>query len=107
MPCTGPQKMPAVFVPDFKPPGINPQQPFDPRHQIGLRSLQHQMKMLGHQSIRVNLRLRLAASFRQRGRKSFPVGVIPKNAFAPVPAIHDVINRPFLFDSQPPGHPDI
>ena len=75
--------------------------------QIGLQSLQYQMKMVAHQSIHVNLPFRLAASFRQRGQKSLPVGVIPKNASAPVPVIHGTINRPFLFDSQPPRHPDI
>jgi hypothetical protein len=92
--------MPALFVPDIEPLGVNSQKPFHPRHKIGLGRLNYQVKMIAHQAIRVHLPLRLAASLSQRGQKTFPVDVVPKDVLTPVPATHYMINRPFIFHSQ-------
>src|SRR6266545_6811027 len=45
-----------------------------------------------------------ATAFAQSGRKQFPILVILENRFPPIPAIHQVIDRPRIFDSQLAWH---
>jgi hypothetical protein len=44
------EQVPEKFVPPIEARRISAQQPFHPRHQIGLRRLHHQMKMIGHEA---------------------------------------------------------
>ena len=78
-------------------------QPFHPGDQIGLRRLDHHMKMIRHEDIGVNLPARLGASLAQRVDEALAIRIIHEDPFAPVTAIHDVINRANLFDSQLAG----
>jgi hypothetical protein len=48
----------------------------------------------------MNLPARLRASPAQRGQEPPAILVIPEDRFAPVPAIHDVVNRARIFDSE-------
>ena len=68
--------------------------PFHPCHQIGLGRLHHQVKVVGHQTKRMNLPIGFATAFGQRFQKPFPVGIILEDWLAPVAAIHYMINRP-------------
>ena len=36
--------------------------------------------------------------------KPFPVGIILENWFTPIPAVHHMVDRPWIFHSQFPGH---
>src|SRR6266545_4135387 len=45
-----------------------------------------------------------ATAFAQSGRKQFPILVILENRFPPIPAIHQVIDRPRIFASQLAWH---
>jgi hypothetical protein len=65
------------------------------------------MKMIAHQTIRVNLPLCLAASLSQGTQKPLPVCLVPENVLTPVAAIHHVINRPLIFHSQFARHEQI
>ena len=87
------------FVPPVEATRVSAQQPFHPGHQIGLRRLDHPMKMIRHEDIGVNLPTRLGASLAQRLNEALAIRVIHEDQFAPVTAIHDVINRADLLDS--------
>ena len=62
------------------------------------------MKMIRHEDIGVNLPARLSASLAQRVDEALAIRIIDEDQFAPVTAIHDVINRPSILDSQLAGH---
>ena len=62
------------------------------------------MKMIPHQTECVDLPIGLGASFAQGFEDTLPVGVIAEDGFAPIPAIQDVVNRPFLFNAQRSWH---
>ena len=83
---------------------VSAQQPFHPGDQIGLRRLDHDMKMIRHEDIGVNLPARLGANLAQRFDEALAIRIIHEDQFAPVTAIHDVIKRASLLDSQLAGH---
>ena len=83
--------------------GVSAQQPFHPCNQVGLRRLDHHMKMIRHEDIGVNLPSRLGASLAQRVDEALAIHIIHEDQFAPVTAIHDVINRASVLDSQLAG----
>jgi hypothetical protein len=82
---------------------VSAQQPFDPSDQIWLRRLDHQMKMIRHEDIGVNLPARLGANLAQCLNEALAIRIIHEDQFAPVTAIHDVINRASILDSQLAG----
>jgi len=53
--------------------------------------------------IGVNLLARLGANLAQCVNEALAIRIIHEDPFAPVTAIHDVINRPTILDSQLPG----
>ena len=55
-------------------------------------------------NIGVNLPARLSASLAQRLNEALAIRIIHEDPFAPVTAIHDVINRAGILDSQLAGH---
>jgi hypothetical protein len=57
------------------------------------------MKMIRHEDIGVNLPARLSASLAQRVDEALAIRIIHEDQFAPVTAIHDVINRTSILDS--------
>ncbi|MCG3776134.1 MAG: hypothetical protein JW395_2983 [Nitrospira sp.] len=79
---------------------VSAQQPFHPGDQIWLRRLDHPMKMIRHEDIGVNLPARLGANLAQRVNEALAIRIIHEDPFAPVTAIHDVIDRTNLLDSQ-------
>jgi hypothetical protein len=62
------------------------------------------MKMIRHEDIGVNLPARFVASLAQRLNQALAIGIIHDDPFAPITAIHDVINRARILDSQLAGH---
>ena len=62
------------------------------------------MKIIPHQTEGMDLPIRLDASFVQGFKETLPVGVIAEDGFAPIPAIQDVTNRPFVFNAQRSWH---
>jgi hypothetical protein len=62
------------------------------------------MKMIRHEDVGVNLPAGLAARLTQRLDEALLIRVVFEDGFAPVPAIHDVVNRARILDSQLAGH---
>ena len=84
---------------------VSAQQPFHSGDPIGLRRLDHPIKMIRHEDIGVNLPVRLGANLAQRFDEALAIRIIHEDPFAPVIAIHDVINRASILDSHFAGHP--
>ena len=91
------KQVPKFFVPPIIAAGVGPQQPLHPGHQVGLGRLQHQVKVVAHQAIRVHLPAGLLTGRRQRLQQPLPVLVIPKDRLPPVAPIHHMIDRPWIF----------
>ena len=62
------------------------------------------MKMIRHEDRGVNLPTRLSANLAQRLNEALAIRIIHEDQFAPVTAIHDVINCASLLGSQLAGH---
>ncbi len=92
------------FVPPVEATRVSAQQPFHPDDQIGLRCLDHLMKKIRHEDRGVNLPARLGANLAQHFDEALAICIIDEDQFAPVTAIHDVIKRASLLDSQLAGH---
>ena len=91
------------LVPPVEATRVSAQQPFHPGDQIGQRRLDHRIKKIRHEDIGVNLPARLGANLAQRLNEALAIRIIHEDPFAPVTAIHDVINRASLLDSQLAG----
>ena len=85
--------MATEFVPYVEPLGVNSRQPLHSCDQVGLRGLDHKVKMIAPQAIRVHLPISLAAALAQRGKELPAIFVIDENVLALVAAIHDMVNR--------------
>ena len=59
--------------------------------------------MMRHEDIGLNLPTRFGANLAQRLDEALAIRSIPEDPFAPVTAIHDVINRASRLDSQLAG----
>lgn len=93
-----------IAVPAIESGGVGAQQPFHARHEVGARSFHHEMKVVAHQTISVHLPAGFLASFTQGFEKALAVLIIMENIFAPVAAVHEVVDRPFVLHAQPSGH---
>ena len=91
------KQMAEEFMPAVEPAGAGAQQPFHPGHQVSPQRFHHQMKVMAHEAIRVDLPAGFRAGFAQSVQKPLPVRVILENGLPPVPAIHDMIDRPGIF----------
>jgi hypothetical protein len=58
------------------------------------------MEMIGHEAEGMHLPAGFAAGLTQRVEKLLPVPVIPADRLLPVSAVHQVIDRPGILDSQ-------
>jgi hypothetical protein len=62
------------------------------------------MKMIGHEDIGMDLPTRLAARFAQRQDEALAIRIVQENRLTTVAAVHDVVNRPRILDSQLARH---
>jgi hypothetical protein len=87
------------FVPAVEATGIGAEEPSHAGDEIGLRRLDHQMKMIGHETIRMDLPRSLVAGLAEREQKTLAVEVILENGFAVIAAVHEVIEGTGIFDA--------
>ena len=98
------QEVAREFVPLVEAAGINAQKPFHPGDQIRLGRLDHQMKMIRHEDIGVDLPAGLGAHLDQGLDKALAVRIVEEDRLPPVAAIHGVVDRAGILDSQLAGH---
>ena len=78
---------------------VRAQQPFHAGDQVGLRCFDHQVKVVGHETVGMDLPTGLLAGLAQGGEKALAVLVIRVNVLPPVTPVHDVVNGTRVLDS--------
>lgn len=71
------------FMPAVKPASERAQKPFHPSDQVALGRLDHQVEVIRHEAVRMDLPCRLETGLRQRLHEASPVPVVPARS-APV-----------------------
>ena len=99
--------MPEKLVAMVQPNGVGALQPRHPRHQVRFRGFQHQVVVIGHQTIRMHLPIGFLARLGQRLDEVLPVHVVQENLLPPVATAHHVIHGPRILDAQLARHADI
>ena len=92
--------MPTFLVPPIIPARVSPQKPFHARHKVRIGRLDNQMKVIAHQTDRMDLPIGFVAHLAQRIPEALPILVILKNGIASVSTIHHMIDRPRIFNSD-------
>ena len=98
------QEMAEEFVPPVEAAAVGAQKPFHAGHQIGQRGVEHQMKMIVHETIRMDLPGGFGASLGERSDEAAAVQVVLEDGFGAVAAVHDVVEGAGIFDAQFAGH---
>jgi hypothetical protein len=88
------------FVSAIESAGVRAQKPFHARYQIGLGCFDHQMKMIVHQAIRMNLPVGLGATLAEGIQKELTILFVLENGLLMVASIHHMINCAFIFHSK-------
>jgi hypothetical protein len=94
------EQMPEEFVSPIEPRRVSAQEPLHSGDQIGFRRLDHQVKVIVHQTPGMHLPVGFNAALAQGLHEASPVCVVLENGFAPVPAVHQVANRPRIMRSE-------
>src|SRR5579862_5526818 len=92
------------FVPSIEPGSVGAQKPFHAVHQVGLGSFDDQVKVIAHETIRMNLPIGFFARLLQRFEEEFSVVIIVENVLPVIPSVHDMIDCSFVLNSKLPGH---
>src|SRR5262245_38673346 len=92
------------FMPPIEPCCVGAEEPLHARHEVWHRCFHDQMKMIHHQTIPQYLPTGLAAHLAQRFQETLPVEVILENRLSAVTAVHDMVDRARILDSQLARH---
>ncbi len=68
--------------------------------KVGLGGFDHQMKMVGHQTIRMHLPAGFLSGLAERLQKPPPIFIVLEDRLAPVSPVHEVIDRSRILHSQ-------
>ena len=98
------KKMAAAVVVAVEINGISRVEPLHEAVQISLRRVDHEMKVVGHQDVAVDLDPINRATFRQNVQELAPVGIIRKDVPAFVAPGSDVLPGAGVLDPQRAGH---
>src|SRR5678809_585545 len=101
---TAAEEVTEKFVAPIEPRSIRAEKPFHASDQVGQWCLDHQMKMVEHQTKRVNLPLGFSARLAQCFKKSKAIAIVHKDRFAPISTIHHVIDGARIFHAQFASH---
>jgi hypothetical protein len=97
------KKLVAMVEPD----GVGALQPAHSGHQVAPGSFHHQMVMIVHQAVGVDLETGLLAGFGQSLEKILTIHVIQENRLAPVSPAHDVVDGSGIFNARLVRHDQI
>jgi hypothetical protein len=92
------------LVPPVETARVSAQKPLHTGHQIGLHGFDHQMEVVGHETIPMDLPTGLLAGLAQSFEEVLTVLVIGKYLFATIAAVHDVVKRAGILNAQLAGH---
>ena len=79
---------------------VSAQKPFHAGHEVGFGRFDDQMKVIGHQTIGVDLPIGFGTSLAEGVEEEEAIGVVAEDGFPSVTAVHDVVDRPFIFQAE-------
>ena len=88
----------------MEPAGVSGQQPLHTDNQIPSRSLEHQMKMVGHQAETMHLPIGLGAGLSQGAQEQLTVLGVAKDNLAMIATVHRMVNCSRVLDTQLASH---
>ena len=94
---TSAEQVAKEFMAAIKPRSVGAQEPFHPRDKIGIGRLDDEMKMIFHETIRMNLPISFLADLGKCDEEAFVIQVIAENRLTTVTKIHDVIDCAGIF----------
>jgi hypothetical protein len=97
---TAAERVAEEFVPPIEPRRAGAEKPFHARDEVGIGCLDDEMKMIPHQTIRVNLPTGFGAGFGESGEKLLVIQIIAEDRLTAVATVHDVVNGAGIFDAQ-------
>ena len=80
------------LVPVVKPNRISALQPGHPSHQVGIGCFDHQMVVVAHEAIRVDLPISFLPRLGESFDKIEPIHVVKKNVLPTVSTAHDMVH---------------
>jgi hypothetical protein len=92
--------MPEELVPGLEADRVGAQQPCHASHQVGLGGCNHQMEVIGHEAISVNLKTSLLARFCQSLEEILPIHIIEEDLVPSVTTAHYVVNGTGILNSE-------
>ena len=98
------EEVTAEFMANIEAFGVNAAEPLHAGNQVRFGRLQHEMKMVAHQTKRMKLPIGLATGFGEGLQEQSPVGVGAKDVLALVATVEHMINGAGIFNSKFPGH---
>src|SRR6266566_1167603 len=97
---TAAEQMAEQLVAAVEPARVSAEKPFHARNQVRPGRFEHQVKMIRHEAIGMNLPARLAARLAQGLDKPLTVGGVVEDQFAPVPTVHNVVDSPGVLNPK-------
>lgn len=98
------KNMAAQAMPAIEAHGVAPEQPFHSRYQVGARRFHDEVEMITHQTVGVHLPRRALTSASEQDKEILPIGVIPKDVFAPITAAQEMVDGALVFNSELAWH---
>jgi hypothetical protein len=95
------------LVPVVEANGIGAQQPTHAFNKVRLGGFCHEMEMVSHEAIGVQLPSSLMTRLRKRLNEVLPVHIIEEYILATIAPAHEVVNRSGILNSRLTGHPRI
>ena len=101
---TAAEKMSKIFVAPIEARCVRPEEPLHAGDEIGARCLDHEMKVVAHQTVSVDLPGGFLAGFAEGFEEQPAVVVIVEDVFAAVAAVHNVVDRALVLHAEFSGH---
>ena len=92
------------LVPMIEPNGVGAQQPAHPVHEIGVGCFNHQVEMIAHQAIGMDLETGFRAGFGQRFEEIVAINIGFVDVLLAVATAHDVVDGAGILDSELSWH---
>jgi len=83
---------------------ISAEQPFHARDKVRPWSLDHEMKMIAHQTIGMHSPAGFRASLAEYFQEGFSIDIVAKDCLPPIPPVQQMVERVLVFDSELAGH---
>src|SRR5438045_2784707 len=92
------KNMAAQAMPAIEAHGVAPEQPFHSRYQVGERRFHDEVEMITHQTVGMHLPRRALTGASEQDKEILPIGVVPKDVFAPITAAQEMVDASLVFN---------